>query len=46
MSEKLESAILADTFGALYASLLGTSNVTTYIESSSGIEAGGKTGLT
>ena len=46
MSQKLEKAVLCDTFGTLYASLLGTSNVTTYIESSSGIESGGKTGLT
>lgn len=46
MPLKLERAVLADAFGTLYASLLGTSNVTTYIESSSGIEAGGRTGLT
>ena len=46
MPKKLEKAVLADCFGTLYASLLGTSNVTTYIESSSGIDAGGKTGLT
>ena len=46
MPKKLERAVLADAFGTLYASILGTSNVTTYIESSSGIEAGGRTGLT
>ena len=46
MSKKLEKAVLADAFGTLYASILGTSNVTTYIESSSGIEAGGRTGIT
>jgi AGZA family xanthine/uracil permease-like MFS transporter len=46
MPKKLEKAVLADAFGTLYASFLGTSNVTTYIESSSGIEAGGRTGLT
>ncbi len=46
MPKKLERAVLADCLGTLFASLLGTSNVTTYIESSSGIEAGGRTGLT
>ena len=46
MPKKLERAVLADCFGTLYGSLLGTSNVTTYIESSSGIDAGGRTGLT
>ncbi len=46
MSKKLEKAIVADAFGTFFASLLGTSNVTTYIESSSGIEEGGRTGLT
>ena len=46
MPKKLEKAVLADCFGTLFASILGTSNVTTYIESSSGIEAGGRTGLT
>lgn len=46
MPKKLEKAVLADAFGTLYASILGTTNVTTYVESSSGIEAGGRTGLT
>ena len=46
MPPKLERAVFADCFGTLFASILGTSNVTTYIESSSGIEAGGRTGLT
>lgn len=46
MPKKMERAVIADAFGTLYASLLGTTDVTTYIESSSGIEAGGRTGLT
>lgn len=46
MPKKLEKAVLCDAFGTLFGSLLGTSNVTTYIESSSGIESGGRTGLT
>ena len=44
--KKLEKAIITDNLGSVFASILGTSNVTTYIESSSGIEAGGRTGLT
>ncbi len=46
MPKKLGKAVIGDAFGTFFASLLGTSNVTTYIESSSGIEAGGRTGLT
>lgn len=46
MPKKLERAIFADAFGTLVASIFGTSNVTTYVESCSGIEAGGRTGLT
>ena len=46
MPKNLEKAILADCFGSCFAGVLGTTNVTTYIESSSGIEAGGRTGLT
>ena len=46
MPKKLEKAVIADAFGTFFASIVGTSNVTTYIESSSGIEAGGRTGLT
>jgi AGZA family xanthine/uracil permease-like MFS transporter len=36
----------ADAVGTIVGSLLGTSSVTTYIESGAGIEEGGKTGLT
>lgn len=46
MPKKLERAIFFDSLGTMIGALLGTSNVTTYIESSSGIEAGGRTGLT
>ena len=46
LPKKFEKAIIADCFGTFFGSLLGASNVTTYIESSSGIEAGGRTGLT
>lgn len=46
MPKKLEKAMFADSIGTCVAALLGTSNVTTYLESSAGIEAGGRTGLT
>ena len=46
MSKKLERALLFDSSSTIIGALLGTSNVTTYVESSVGIEAGGRTGLT
>jgi AGZA family xanthine/uracil permease-like MFS transporter len=39
-------AFTADAVGTVAGALLGTSTVTTYIESASGIVAGGRTGLT
>ena len=46
MPKKLERAMFADAVGTSVGACLGTSNVTTYLESSAGIEAGGRTGLT
>lgn len=46
MPKKLEKALVCDSLTTVIGSLLGTSNVTTYVESSVGIEAGGRTGLT
>ncbi len=46
MPKNLEKAMIADSCGTIIGSLLGTSNATTYLESSAGIEAGGRTGLT
>lgn len=46
MPKNLEKALVCDSSASIIASLLGTSNVTTYVESSVGIEAGGRTGLT
>jgi AGZA family xanthine/uracil permease-like MFS transporter len=43
---KMEKALFADSIATSVGALLGTSNTTTYVESSAGIEAGGKTGLT
>lgn len=40
------AAFCSDAVGTIIGSLLGTSSVTTYIESGSGIEEGGRTGLT
>lgn len=39
-------ALVADSLAAILSSLLGTSTVVSYIESASGVEAGGRTGLT
>ena len=46
MPKNLEKALVCDSLATLIGSLLGTSNMTTYVESSVGIEAGGRTGLT
>lgn len=43
---KLDRALFADATATSVGSLLGTSNVTTYVESAAGIAVGGKTGLT
>lgn len=39
-------ALMSDAIGTTVGSILGTSTVTTFVESSSGIMAGGRTGLT
>lgn len=39
-------ALVADSMGTIIGALLGTSNTTTYVESSAGVAAGGRTGLT
>ncbi len=46
MPKKLERALFADSIATSVGACLGTSNVTSYVESSAGIEAGGRTGLT
>lgn len=45
-SSRLDRALFADATATSVGALLGTSNTTTYVESSAGIAAGGKTGLT
>ena len=42
---RVNRAIMADAIGTVAGSLLGTSTVTSYIESASGISEGGRTGL-
>ena len=39
-------ALMADAVGTVAGACLGTSTVTSYVESSAGVAAGGKTGLT
>lgn len=43
---KMKEALLSDAVGTVVGSATGTSTVTTFIESASGVEAGGRTGLT
>lgn len=43
---KIEKAMLADAIATSTGAIVGTSTVTTYVESTSGIAAGGRTGLT
>ena len=43
---QMKEALLSDAIGTVAGSLTGTSTVTTFIESASGVEAGGRTGLT
>ena len=43
---KMKEALISDAVGTVTGSLTGTSTVTTFVESASGVEAGGRTGLT
>lgn len=43
---KIKGALLADAVGTTAGAVLGTSTVTTFVESSSGVISGGRTGLT
>lgn len=44
--ENVDKAMLADALGTVVGAALGTSTVTSYIESAAGVEVGGRTGLT
>lgn len=43
---KMREALLSDAIGTVAGACTGTSTVTTFVESASGIEEGGRTGLT
>ncbi len=43
---RAKQALLADSIGTVAGAMLGTSTVTSYIESATGVSAGGRTGLT
>lgn len=43
---KIRPALLADAIGTSVGAVLGTSTVTTFVESASGVAVGGRTGLT
>ncbi len=44
--ERIEPALLSDAIGTTIGAILGTSTVTSFVESTSGVESGGRTGLT
>ncbi|TWT09862.1 NCS2 family permease [Streptococcus sp. sy004] len=46
LDPKMEKALYADMLATTAGAVVGTSNVTTYVESAAGIAAGGRTGLT
>ena len=43
---EIKGALLADSIGTMVGACLGTSTITTFVESSSGIAEGGRSGLT
>ena len=43
---QMKEALLSDSIGTIVGACTGTSTVTTFVESASGVEAGGRTGLT
>lgn len=43
---RIKGALLADAVGTTVGAVLGTSTISTYVESSAGVSEGGKTGLT
>lgn len=43
---RMKQAFMADALGTTVGAMLGTSTVSTFVESASGVEAGGRSGLT
>lgn len=44
--EKLSKTLMADATGSALGAMTGTSTVTAFVESTTGVESGGRTGLT
>ena len=44
--ENIDRALLTDSLGTMVSAVMGTCTVTSYVESTAGVNAGGKTGLT
>ena len=43
---RMKEALISDSFAAMFGALIGTSSTLSYIESTAGVSAGGRTGLT
>lgn len=43
---QMKKALLSDALGTTFGAILGTSTITSYVESASGVASGGRTGLT
>jgi AGZA family xanthine/uracil permease-like MFS transporter len=43
---RMKEALISDSFAAMFGASIGTSTTTSYIESTAGVAAGGRTGLT
>ena len=43
---RVKQALMADAIGTTFGAMMGTSTVTTYVESAAGVSEGGRTGLT
>lgn len=43
---RVKQALLSDAVGTIFGAMMGTSTVTSFVESTSGVAAGGRTGLT
>ena len=44
--QDIDKAMLADSVGTVAGAMMGTTTVTSYVESGAGVKAGGKTGMT
>ena len=44
--QDIDKAMLSDSASTVVGAVLGTSTVTTYVESAAGVKAGGRTGMT